>query len=307
MERLLTELRAAGEATRLRILALLRHGELTVGEIVQVLDQSQPRVSRHLKLLCDANLLVRFQEGTLVFYRLADQGRAESFSSRILPLLGDDDPVIQDDETRLRSIREANFKKAQTYFRENAASWDEIRSLYVPEEQVEACLLSMVETDKHATLLDVGTGTGRMLELFAGRISAGIGIDVSRDMLAVARSNLAKHGVTNCTVRQGDMYSLDLADQTQDLVILHQVLHFADKPKEALAEAARVLAPGGTLLVADFAPHAFEKLREDHAHRRLGFADVEMEEWAMAAGLKVADTRHFDGSDLVVTVWKLVK
>ena len=305
METLLASLRAASESTRLRILALLSHGELTVSEIVHVMEQSQPRVSRHLKLLCDAGLLDRFQEGTWVFYRLAGSGDGSRVNTAVLPLLPRKDDQLLDDETRLQAIRKERFEEAQAYFRSNADKWNEIRALYVSEELVEAALLDLVPEEGIGAFLDVGTGTGRMLELFADRVDSAIGIDVSRDMLEVARQNLVDKGLTHCQARIGNMYGLDVPEGSQDLVMFHQVLHFADEPIQALKEVQKALSANGIALVADFAPHDQEFLREEHAHRRLGFSEAEMARWAKQAGLNVTATRHLEGDPLKVIIWRL--
>jgi len=304
MDQLLAALRAAAETTRLRILALLAKGELTVGELVTILAQSQPRVSRHLKLMCDAGLLDRFQEGTVVFYRLADAGVGEKLHQALVPLVPEDDASFVHDLKALSEIRQGHFDKAQDYFRENAASWDEIRSLHVSEEQVEAALLALQGGGKQKRFLDIGTGTGRMLELFAPYMNQAVGIDVSREMLAVARGNLEQKELENCQVRRGDMYKLGVEAGSQDLIVFHQVLHFAEKPAEALREAASALAVGGKILVADFAPHTEEFLRSEHAHRRLGFADEEIIHLGEQAGLKCSAVKHLVGGKLRVTIWR---
>lgn len=307
MESLLAALRAVGEITRLRILALLSGGELTVGELVQILDQSQPRVSRHLKLMGEAGVLDRFQEGTQVFYRLAVEGIGGRLSNTLLPLVPDADAVLSEDRQKLHAIRAERAEKAQAYFRQHAADWDQIRSMHVSEKEVEQALLATHGKETVSRLLDVGTGTGRMLEVFSGLADQAVGIDVSRDMLAVARANLAAKDLGNCQVRLGDMYDLGVADASQDLVIFHQVLHFAEDPGKALKEAARVLAVGGSILIADFAPHQEEFLRDEQAHRRLGFADEEISGLGAQAGLAVKDIRHLDGGRLRVTIWRFDK
>lgn len=303
MESLLTALRAVGEITRLRILALLSGGELTVGELVQILDQSQPRVSRHLKLMGEAGVLDRFQEGTQVFYRLAGDGMGSDVSSALLPLMPETDDILADDRNKLEAIRAERAEKAQAYFRQHAENWDQIRSLHVSEKEVEQALLDVQGREPVDRLLDVGTGTGRMLDVFSGLADHAVGIDVSRDMLAVARANLAAKDKANCQVRLGDMYDLGVPKGSQDLVIFHQVLHFAEDPGDALREAATALAPGGRILIADFAPHAEEYLRDEQAHRRLGFADEEIIALGGQAGLSEKQIRHLDGGRLRVTIW----
>ncbi len=307
MNQLLSALRGAGEATRLRIIALLSKGELTVGELVQILDQSQPRVSRHLKLMGDSGLLNRFQEGTQVFYRLASDGVAGSLNSALVKILERDVEVYEGDMSSLAAIRKERADKAQSYFQANAADWNRLRSLYVAEEQVEAELLKQRGEGQIGSLLDIGTGTGRMLELFAPQSQQALGIDVSRAMLSIARANLDGQDLGHAQVRLGDMYDLGLDAKSQDLIVFHQVLHFAEFPARALAEAGRVLSPGGKILIADFAPHEEEFLRDEHAHRRLGFADTEIERWGSAAGLALNALSHLDGGKLRVTIWNFGK
>jgi len=307
MDQLLTALRAAAETTRLRILALLARGELTVGELVSVLDQSQPRVSRHLKLMCEAGLLDRVQEGTVVFYRVAEGGVGAALRKALLPLVPEDDEGFAGDIEALSGIRKERFEKAQAYFGENAESWDTIRSLHVSEEQVEEALVRLHGGVRRGGLLDIGTGTGRMLELFAPFFDNALGIDVSREMLAVARSHLTDDKFANCQVRHGDMYDLGVAAESRDLVIFHQVLHYAEDPALAVKEAAKALALGGQMLIVDFAPHDQEFLRTEHAHRRLGFADDEIILMGEEAGLASLGTEHLDGGKLRVTIWQFEK
>lgn len=305
MEQVLAGLRAAGEPTRLRLVALLAHSELTVTELTQILRQSQPRVSRHLKLLCDAGLLNRFPEGSWVFYRLADDGPGAGLAQFLVGLLPAGDPVLRRDLERLEAVRRARTEKAAAFFRANAAEWDRIRALYLPEEKVEAAMLALMGGDHADTLLDVGTGTGRMLEVFAPRIGGGVGIDLSPEMLTLARANLERAELSHCQVRQGDLYDLPVQDGEADIVTLHQVLHYLDDPGAAIAEAARVLKPGGRLLIADFAPHELDFLRDEQAHRRLGFSEDELTHWCRQAGLTVAATRNLPpegGEDAQLTV-----
>jgi len=307
MDKLVAALKAAGEHSRLRVLCLLAHGELTVGELVKILDQSQPGVSRNLRLLCDAGLLERYQEGTLVFYRLARTAAMGELAQTIVALTPEDDPLRAADYVKLQNIRDERTQKAEAFFAAIAGDWNRIRSLYVSEDEVEGKLLSALKGRDIQDLLDVGTGTGRILEIFSPSITRGIGVDLSREMLGVARSTLADNGVTNCVVRHGDMYSLPVDGESQDAVLIHQVLHFADNPAAVIAEAARTLRGGGTLLVVDFAPHGEEYLREEQAHRRLGFADDEVTSWAKAHGLEVHNIDHLAGGKLSVTIWVFEK
>jgi ArsR family transcriptional regulator len=303
MDILLAALRAAAEATRLRLLALCAEGEVTVGELVRILGQSQPRVSRHLKLLCDAGLLDRFREGSRVFYRLHDGAAAgDSLARHLVALLPADDAQLALDRRRFSEIKAERAASAAEFFRANAPRWDSIRSLHVDEAEVEGVVLDVLPGPV-GDLLDIGTGTGRMLQLFAGRIERGVGIDTSRDMLTVARANLEAAGLRNCHVRQADMYGLAMADESFDAVIIHQVLHYADRPDAAIAEAARVLRPSGRMLIVDFASHDVERLRTEFAHRRLGFGAAQVSEWLSDAGLAPGMVRHLPGGTLTVTVW----
>jgi len=303
MDELLAALRAVAETTRLRLLVLCARGELTVSELAQILGQSQPRVSRHLKLLCEAGLLDRFREGSWVFYRVSSGSAASALSRHLVTACGAADETIALDLQRLAAIKRQRAEQAAAYFRENAAQWHKIRSLYIDEREVEAALTEIVAAREPDDLLDIGTGTGRMIEILAPRVVHALGIDQSREMLAVARVNLERAGLSNSIVRLGDMYQLPLADSCFDAVVIHQVLHYADRPAAAIAEAARVLRPNGILVVVDFAPHALEFLREEHAHRRLGFADYDVDEWCRAAGLAPDPARRLAGDPLTVVVW----
>ena len=303
MEQLLAALRAVAEPTRLRLVVLCARGELTVSEFTQILGQSQPRVSRHLKLLCEAGLLDRFREGSWVFYRLSQTGPASALARHLVAASDEADPTISLDLQRLTAIKRQRAELASAYFRENAAQWHRIRSLYIDEHEVEALLSEIVAAADPRDLLDIGTGTGRMLEVLAPRVERALGIDQSREMLAIARVNLEQARLDNASVRLGDMYQLALPDASFDAVVIHQVLHYADRPAAAITEAARVLRPGGILVLVDFAPHALEFLREEHAHRRLGFADAEVAEWCRAAGLDPTPSRRLPGDPLTVVIW----
>jgi len=278
-------LKAAGEETRLRVLALLAEAELTVSDLTDILRQSQPRISRHLKLLAEAGLVERFREGTWAFFRLAEHGEGADVARTLIDRLNPGDQMIARDRARLASVRQTRAIAAQAYFRAHAAEWDRIRKLHVTDAAVEEAIRAALADKPFRSLLDLGTGTGRMLELFGPEIERGLGLDLSLDMLLLARDRLERAGLKNCSVRQGDIYDLPLANDSFDVVILHQVLHFLDDGARAIHEAARVLRPGGRLLVIDFAPHEQEFLREQFAHRRLGFAPETVTQWITASGL----------------------
>jgi ubiquinone/menaquinone biosynthesis C-methylase UbiE len=303
LDTLLGGLRAAAEPSRLRLLVLCSQGEWTVSELTQVLGQSQPRVSRHLKLLADAGLLERFREGSWVFYRRAHGGPGARLARNLCRMLPQENAELALDRQRLAAVRAARHEQAARYFAAQAPRWDHMRTLDLDETRSEAALLELFGERPPKSLLDIGTGTGRILQLMAPRIGFGLGVDLSREMLAVARANLDRISLRNCQVRHGDMYHLPLPDGSFDAATLHNVLRFADDPGAALAEAARVLRPGGRLVVVDLAPHRLEFLREQHAHRRLGFADVEIEEWFAAAGLALEPPVRLHGDPLTVVIW----
>ena len=305
MEDLLAQLKAAAEETRLRILAICAYGELTVTELTQVLGQSQPRVSRHLKLLCDAGLLHRSREGAWVFYRRADTAETggSDLVDAILGRIPENDAQFRRDMQRLVEVRETRQSAAEAYFRENAAEWDRLRSLYVDEMEVEEKILSLVSGNRDQSIIDIGTGTGRILELFGRTMGRGVGIDLSHEMLSLARSRLAGAGLRECQVRHGDMYQLPVDDDDFDIAALHLVLHYADDATAVIQEAARVMVPGGKLVIVDFAPHEVEALREQHAHRRLGFSDLEIQELMTAAGLDLSVIESLPGEPLTVKIW----
>jgi ubiquinone/menaquinone biosynthesis C-methylase UbiE/DNA-binding transcriptional ArsR family regulator len=279
-------LKAAGEPTRLRMLALLSEAELTVSDFTEILGQSQPRISRHLRLLAEAGLLQRFREGSWAFFRLAERGAGE-FARALIERLDSEDAVLTRDRERLLAVRQARAEAAQAYFGAHAAEWDRIRKLHVADPAVEEAIADALAEFPARALLDLGTGTGRMLEVFGPRIQRGLGLDLSLDMLALARARLDRAGLRHCSVRQGDIYNLMLPAESFDTVLIHQVLHFLEDGARAIQEAARVLEPGGRLLVVDFAPHDLEFLREQHAHRRLGFSSETVSQWMSAAGLNV--------------------
>ena len=309
MDELLSGLRAAAEATRVRILFILSHGEANVSELTQILGQSQPRVSRHLKLMAAAGLISRHKEGNWVLFRLREEDMGGALARAIVDLLPGADPVLAGDLARLEDIRAKRAEAAAQYFRDNAARWEQLRSLHVREEDVEHAMVRLAGKPAIRLHVDLGTGTGAVLRRFASRAQQSIGIDSSRDMLAMARVNLEAAGIRNAQVRHGEIYALPFPDGFSDFVTIHQVLHFLEDPLRALGEAARILCPGGRLMIVDFAPHDVDELRTAHAHRRLGIAAESMAQWLHRAGLNL--TQHDvlpppwrkDGTGLTVSLW----
>jgi ArsR family transcriptional regulator len=290
------------DPTRLRILALLRAMELSVGELAQVLGQSQPRVSRHVKILIDAGLAERRKEGSWVFLSLCPDRAQPVFA--LLDSWGEGDSAqVAADVARLAAVQADRAASAERYFASHAADWDELRSLHIAESEVEAAVARALGDKPVGELIDIGTGTGRMLELFGRAARRALGVDRSPEMLRLARVKLAQAGIQSAELRQGDMYALPVASGSADTVILHQVLHYAQQPAAAVAEAARLLGPGGRLLIVDFAPHDHEELRIRDAHARLGFADEAVCKWLQEAALDARVVDHLEGGDLTVTIW----
>ncbi len=287
----------------MRLLVLCGHAELTVSELIQILGQSQPRVSRHLKLLCEAGLLDRFQEGSWVFYRLANRSGTSLLARYLVDLVPENDPIVARDLERLNAVKQTRMDAATSYFKENARNWNQIRSMHVDEAEVEAKILASLENRSITDFLDIGTGTGRMLELIGPRAEFAVGIDTSREMLAFARAAIEKADLRNCQVRLGDMYTLPFANGSQDLVMIHQVLHYADRPKIVISEAKRVLRPDGLLVIVDFAPHHEESLRDKHAHQQMGFDVEQIWTWCRDQGLEPKAQHILKGDPLTVNIW----
>ncbi|MDP2764221.1 MAG: metalloregulator ArsR/SmtB family transcription factor, partial [Brevundimonas sp.] len=296
-------LRAAGEPTRLRVLSLLAGEELSVMELSGILDQSQPRVSRHLKLMTDAGLIERFPDGARVFYRLSSEPDARRLIDTVLDLL--DTAANAEDDRRLENVRRDRQAAAGAYFERVAPQWDRIRSLYVSESAVEAAISRAAGEGPFERVVDLGTGSGRMLTLLGRKAKMSVGLDLSQNMLNIARANVTKAGLDGVELRHGDIFATRLPQQSADLVMVHQVLHYLTDPAAAVAEAARLVMPGGRLLIIDFAPHQLEQLREEHQHRRLGFDDAEMRRWLAGSGLTAgaATTLPPDTDGLTVSIW----
>lgn len=310
---LMNVLWALDEETRLRVAALLQHGELTVSDLTDILGMSQPRVSRHLNLLAEAGVVDKHREGTWAFFDLVTTGPIGQLVHGVLALTDASDSVLAADLDRLTIVRSRRAAAAQEYFAGIAPRWDQERSLHASDAVVEQAILETIGTATYTSVLDVGTGTGRMLQLLANDATRAVGFDSSHSMLAVARANLERAEIRGVDLRQGDIYTPPLANDSFDLIVIHQVLHFLDDPARAIREISRLLTPGGRLLVVDFAPHGLEFLRSDHAHLRLGFRADSVETWLEQSGLDVAPVRTIDpptdriempdGERLTVSLW----
>jgi ubiquinone/menaquinone biosynthesis C-methylase UbiE/DNA-binding transcriptional ArsR family regulator len=287
MDELLAGLKAVAETTRIRILFVLAHGELNVTELTYILGQSQPRVSRHLKLMAEARLISRHKEGNWVLFRLSEEGQSGALARALVDMLPGKDQILSGDLSRLEDIRKQRHETAAAYFDASANNWAKLRSLHVHEADVENAMLALLSDEKFENAVDLGTGTGRVLELLSNKASHLYGLDMSREMLAIARANLERRQLRHAQVRQANIYELPFAEGFADLVTIHQVLHFLDEPQRALVEARRILSPKGRLLIVDFAPHDLEDLRSEHAHRRLGLSSEQMAGWLARAGLEL--------------------
>jgi len=298
MDTLLAQLRAAAEPTRLRLLALCARGAWCVSDLVAILGQSQPRLSRHLKLLVEAGLLVRTPEGANAWFQLAPEA---DLARQVLARLPEDDPMLAADRRAAARLAAERARVASEAFRRHGADWDELRALGLPGAAITAALDAALPP-RIGRLLDIGCGTGGLLERLAGRIEEGLGVDASRDMLALARTRLAERGLSHVSVRQADMYRLPIADAAFDAVTLQMVLHYAEDPAVALAEAARVLKPGGVMVIVDLAPHQRGDLLGAHAHRWPGFDDAGIAGWLGATGCVPAQGTTVEGP-LPVRIW----
>ncbi len=284
-------LKALGEPTRLRLVLLLSGNDLTVSDLTSILGQSQPRISRHLKLLVESGIVHRQQEGAWAYFRRSDDPLISTLVEALASCVFDEDGRLAGDREKLEEIRRDRAERAALYFSRNAEQWDRLRSLHVPDAEVERALLDVLGTETVESVLDIGTGTGRLLELLSPRCERSVGVDASREMLSIARAKLDAAGLSRATVRQGDAYRLPVPRGSFELATLHQVLHYLDDPAAAVREAASALAPGGRLAIVDFAPHGLEVLRTEHAHLRLGFGEETLVSFVQAAGMQVETIR----------------
>ena len=311
MDVLATYLKTLGHPDRLRILALLSQGELTISELVQILDLSQPRVTQYIKSLEQVRIIERMREGSWVFSRLKrGQGPHAAILKATLGTLLDDSAVLASDRESLKKVRADRSRQAEAFFASVANDPDQLGHEYLPQADIETAPLKLVQEQTFLRMVDLGTGTGRMLKLFAPHIRSGVGIDDSVEMLRVARHTLSDDAYTHISVQQADLQDAPLKDGAADLVTLHQVLHFLEEPARAVKEAARLLGDGGHMLITDFATHEFENYRDNYAHRRLGFSDQDMQIFFSDNGCKIIQTHTLPASDPTtpdVKIWHAVK
>lgn len=300
LDPLVEALRALAEPTRARIIALLRHGECSVSDLCEILGQSQPGISRHLRQLHDAGLVSRHREGSFVFFGLrSDGGGLAAVCREVLDTADPTDPTLADDRRRLDEVRERRADLAHDHFAAHADDWDRERAHSAPDELVLPVVVEMLAEsgDGLGRVLDIGTGTGRMVQLLAPAAARMVGLDPNHTMLRVARANLDRSGIHHVELRQGDVFRPPFAAGEFDLVVSHQVLHFLDDADRAVAEMARLLDSNGRLLIVDLPPHDVEQLRRDHAHRRLGFSTSQIAQWVGQAGLELIDERCVGADD----------
>ena len=303
MEKLLQGLRAAAEPTRLRIIALCGHAELSVTELVMILGQTQPRVSRHLKLLVEGGLLQRNKEGNRAYYRLSTEAEGADLARMLNDLMPGEDEVHALDLSRLSSVKADRVRYAESFLDPYSQEITELRGMWPSDEVIDKWILELLKDRSIQNLLDLGTGAGRILRTIAPFVVKGTGIDNSLEMLSIARARLDQDGIKNCQVRGGDMYRLPFKQNSFDLITINSLLRYAEEPKKVIAEAARVLEKKGALLIVDLAAHDLSELRDEYGHSWLGFSEAEMLEMLSEESLTVARVKHIDGQKLNVCIW----
>ena len=296
-------LRAAAEPTRLRIIALCGHAELSVTELVMILGQTQPRVSRHLKLLVEGGLLQRNKEGNRAYYRLSTEAEGADLARMLNDLMPGEDEVHALDLSRLSSVKADRVRYAESFLDPYSQEIIELRGMWPPDEVIDKCILALLKDRSIQNLLDLGTGAGRILRTIAPFVVKGTGIDNSLEMLSIARARLDQEGIKNCQVRVGDMYRLPFKKNSFDLITINSLLRYADEPKKVIAEAARVLEKKGALLIVDLAAHDLSALRDEYGHSWLGFSEAEMVEMLSEENLTADRVKHIDGQKLNVCIW----
>jgi len=311
MENVANILKVLGHPERLRILALLSRGELTVSELTHILGLSQPRVTQYINSLESAGVIERLKEGSWVFSRLRNgNASVTALVATTLNALPHDDKTLLSDQKRLLDVRKKRAEAADAFFASVANDTGQLGDEYLPQSDIETAMRELAGEGPFNFMVDLGTGTGRVLDVFSDRITRGTGIDNNTDMLKVARHKLASSGHSHISLRQGDLHRAPIDSGTADLVTLHQVLHYLDDPSEAIAEAARLLTPGGMLLMVDFEAHNQDSFRDNYAHRRLGFTDSDISGWTVQSGLQFLPSLLIDNTTTSgprVKVWSAKK
>ena len=311
MDAIATYLKTLGHPDRLRILALLSQGELTVSELVQILGLSQPRVTQYIKSLEQVGIVERMREGSWVFSRLKRGQQANSaILAATLAALAGENALLDSDRDSLNKVRDDRSRQAEAFFASVANDLDQLGHEYLPQADIETALLSLVPGQEFSRMVDLGTGTGGMLKLFAPHIRSGVGVDDSVEMLRVARHTLSDDAYMHISIQQADLQDAPLKDGAADLVTLHQVLHFLEEPARAVNEAARLLVDDGHLLITDFALHDFDSYHEKYSHRRLGFSDQDMHQLLSDYGFELDQVRTLPASGPTtpdVKIWHAIK
>lgn len=293
----LDALRAIAEPTRLRLVRLCAQGELTVSELTRILGQSQPRVSRHLKLLQDAGLLTRFREQHWVFYRIPEATGTSQWVQDVLAAIPADDQITLDQQ-RLDEVRTARAKLSETYVETEVPDWLQLHAFHGDEQRFADAVTRVLSDAPVGHLLDIATGTGRMLRMVGALADSGVGIDLSKKMVMVARSALADAGLSHLTVRQEDMYQMRFPTNHFDTVTIDQVLYLASNPDALIAEAARVLKPSGRLLLVAFTAAHHAQSSAPKVSIRLD----DITQWLTDAGLRIETHTTLPGSVLDISL-----
>lgn len=300
----LSTLKALADPVRLRLVAILAHGELTVQELTDILHMGQSRISRHLKILCDAGVLTAKRQGTWGYYRLAS---GNTFFTGMRPLLEEqlsDLPGRQDDLEGLTRILDERRRRTRAFFDAHARQWDVLAREVLPTAPYRDALLSAVPSG--GCLVEVGVGTGKLLMELRQRATMVIGIDNSAPMLAEAGRQMMLDGLPDVDLRLGDMAHLPIHDSGADTAVLNMVLHHAPQPLTVLAEAHRVLRPAGTLIIADLCRHEAEWARERLADQWLGFEMDELSAWLRQAGFYPEPAHMIAGRGTELPVFVLI-
>ena len=279
---ILDSLSALSDPTRCRMLRLLDGNELTVSELCGVLQLPQSTVSRQLKTLADADWVASRRDGTSRYYALSLDG-ADGPRARLWQLTSGQlasRPGVQQDARRLSRVLARRSEASQQFFATSAGQWDKLRDELFGGTFAAEALLSLLSPDW--IVADLGCGTGALLPTLAPQVGRVIGVDASDEMLSTARRRVA--GLDNVELRRGSLEALPLDAASIDVATLMLVLHHVPSPADALADAARVLKPGGRVLVTDMTPHDREEYRLRMGHVWLGFSEDHMRRLLAQAG-----------------------